>query len=69
MIIGQIREDKIARLENLMDGILSAEEFRDDELASLKNENKVWMPIFPSFLTFVCVICPRIDSLFMSYRF
>ncbi|KVI00429.1 Kinesin, motor domain-containing protein [Cynara cardunculus var. scolymus] len=41
LIIGQIREDKIARLESLMDGILSAEEFRDDELASLKNENKI----------------------------
>nr|GEY01429.1 kinesin-like protein KIN12B isoform X2 [Tanacetum cinerariifolium] len=39
MIIGQIREDKIARLESLMDGILSAEEFKDEELTSLKNEN------------------------------
>ncbi|KAJ9558986.1 hypothetical protein OSB04_013600 [Centaurea solstitialis] len=41
MIIGQIRDDKIARLESLMDGILSAEEFRDDELASLKHENMI----------------------------
>ncbi|KAL7617395.1 hypothetical protein Lser_V15G02697 [Lactuca serriola] len=41
LIIGQIREDKIARLESLMDGILSPEEFKDDELASLTNENKI----------------------------
>ncbi|GJU63252.1 kinesin-like protein KIN-12B [Tanacetum coccineum] len=41
LIIGQIREDKIARLESLMDGILSAKEFKDEELASLKNENMI----------------------------
>ncbi|KAI3511604.1 hypothetical protein L1887_18759 [Cichorium endivia] len=41
LIIGQIREDKIARLESLMDGILSVEEFKDDELVSLTNENKI----------------------------
>ncbi|XP_076937672.1 kinesin-like protein KIN-12A [Bidens hawaiensis] len=41
LIIGQIRDDKIARLESLMDGILSAEEFKDDELVSLKNEIKI----------------------------
>ncbi|PWA76572.1 phragmoplast-associated kinesin-related protein [Artemisia annua] len=41
LIIGQIRDDKIARLESLMDGILSAEEFKDEELASLKNENMI----------------------------
>nr|GEW44528.1 kinesin-like protein KIN-12B [Tanacetum cinerariifolium] len=33
------KPDQIARLESLMDGILSAEEFKDEELASLKNEN------------------------------
>ncbi|KAM7486192.1 hypothetical protein LguiA_002201 [Lonicera macranthoides] len=38
-IIGQTREDKIVRLESLMDGILSSEEFVDDELLSLKNEH------------------------------
>ncbi|KAM0052899.1 putative plus-end-directed kinesin ATPase [Helianthus debilis subsp. tardiflorus] len=41
LIIGEIRDDKIARLESLMDGILSAEEFKDKELVSLKNENKI----------------------------
>nr|XP_043608952.1 kinesin-like protein KIN-12B [Erigeron canadensis] len=41
LIVGQIREDKIARLESLMDGILSSAEFKDDELASLRNENKI----------------------------
>ncbi|XP_071690230.1 kinesin-like protein KIN-12B isoform X2 [Rutidosis leptorrhynchoides] len=41
LIIGQIREDKIARLESLMDGILSVEDFKEDELASLKTENKI----------------------------
>ncbi|KAI3683415.1 hypothetical protein L1987_83918 [Smallanthus sonchifolius] len=41
LIIGQIREDKISRLESLMDGILSAKEFKDNELVSLKNENKI----------------------------
>ncbi|KAL4561069.1 hypothetical protein LXL04_033231 [Taraxacum kok-saghyz] len=41
LIIGEIREDKIARLESLMDGILTPEEFKDDELTSLKNENKI----------------------------
>ncbi|KAJ0784039.1 putative plus-end-directed kinesin ATPase [Helianthus annuus] len=41
LIIGEIRDDKIARLESLMDGILSAEEFKDKELVSLKNENKM----------------------------
>ncbi|CAK9139727.1 unnamed protein product [Ilex paraguariensis] len=37
-IIGQTREEKIVRLESLMDGILSTEEFMEDELVSLKNE-------------------------------
>ncbi|XP_076911441.1 kinesin-like protein KIN-12B [Bidens hawaiensis] len=41
LIIGQIRDDKIARLESLMDGILTAEEFKDNELVSLKNDNKI----------------------------
>ncbi|GKC15811.1 kinesin-like protein KIN-12B [Tanacetum coccineum] len=41
LIIGQIRDDKILRLESLMDGILSAEEFKDEELASLKIENMI----------------------------
>lgn len=40
-IIGQTREDKIGRLESLMDGILSTEDFLEDELVSLKDENKI----------------------------
>ncbi|XP_024986608.1 kinesin-like protein KIN-12A [Cynara cardunculus var. scolymus] len=40
-IIGQLQEDKIARLEKLMDGVLSAEEFVDEELTSLANEHKI----------------------------
>uniref|UniRef100_A0A164T324 Kinesin motor domain-containing protein n=1 Tax=Daucus carota subsp. sativus TaxID=79200 RepID=A0A164T324_DAUCS len=40
-IIGQTREDKIGRLESLMDGILSTEDFLEDELLSLKDENKI----------------------------
>ncbi|KAI3706255.1 hypothetical protein L6452_23869 [Arctium lappa] len=40
-IIGQLQEDKIARLEKLMDGVLSAEEFVDEELTSLANEHNI----------------------------
>ncbi|XP_058201783.1 kinesin-like protein KIN-12B isoform X2 [Rhododendron vialii] len=40
-IIGQTREDKIARLESLMDGILTTEEFTEDELVSLKHEHEL----------------------------
>lgn len=40
-IIGQTREDKIIRLESLMDGILSKEDFLDEEFASLLHEHKV----------------------------
>ncbi|GER27848.1 phragmoplast-associated kinesin-related protein [Striga asiatica] len=40
-IIGQIREDKIARLERLMDGILPTEEFMEEELVSLTHEHKI----------------------------
>ncbi|GFY83651.1 phragmoplast-associated kinesin-related protein [Actinidia rufa] len=40
-IIGQTREDKIIRLESLMDGTLTAEEFMEEELASLKNEHEL----------------------------
>ncbi|KAL6582126.1 TRAFAC class myosin-kinesin ATPase superfamily [Orobanche minor] len=40
-IIGQTREDKIARLESLMDGILSTEEFMDEELLSRTYEHKI----------------------------
>ncbi|KAL1535673.1 TRAFAC class myosin-kinesin ATPase superfamily [Salvia divinorum] len=40
-IIGQTREDKIARLESLMDGILPTEEFMEDEFLSLAHEHKI----------------------------
>lgn len=46
LVIGRIKEDKIARLESLMDGILTAEEFKANELVSLKSENKVHIPFF-----------------------
>lgn len=40
-IIGQTREDKILRLESLMDGVLPPEEFMEEELASLMHEHKL----------------------------
>ncbi|KAL2530140.1 Kinesin-like protein KIN12B [Forsythia ovata] len=40
-IIGQTREDKIARLESLMDGIIPTEEFMEHELLSLTHEQKI----------------------------
>ncbi|KAK7400039.1 hypothetical protein VNO78_11238 [Psophocarpus tetragonolobus] len=39
--ITQIREDKILRLQSLVDGVLSAKEFVDEELMSLALENKL----------------------------
>ncbi|PWA91008.1 hypothetical protein CTI12_AA094950 [Artemisia annua] len=39
-IIGQLQEDKIARLESLMEGVLSAEDFVNEELISLADNNK-----------------------------
>nr|DAD24097.1 TPA_asm: hypothetical protein HUJ06_025560 [Nelumbo nucifera] len=40
-IIEQTREDKIFRLESLMDGILPTEEFMEEELVSLSHEHKL----------------------------
>ncbi|KAG6597613.1 Kinesin-like protein KIN-12B, partial [Cucurbita argyrosperma subsp. sororia] len=40
-VLGQAREDKIIRLESLMDGVLPSEEFMEEELLSLKYEHKV----------------------------
>ncbi|KAK8677065.1 hypothetical protein V6N13_142621 [Hibiscus sabdariffa] len=40
-IIGQTREDKILRLESLMDGVLPTEEFLEEEVASLIHEHKL----------------------------
>lgn len=43
-IIAETREDKISRLESLMDGILPTEEYMGEEFVSLKNEHKVlWL--------------------------
>ncbi|KAJ4843238.1 hypothetical protein Tsubulata_039389 [Turnera subulata] len=40
-IIGQTREDKILRLESLMDGVLPTQDFMEEELASLTCEHKL----------------------------
>ncbi|KAK9072490.1 hypothetical protein SSX86_008924 [Deinandra increscens subsp. villosa] len=40
-IISQLQEDKIARLENLMDGVLSAEDFVNGELTSLADKHEI----------------------------
>lgn len=40
-MIHQSREEKIARMECLMDGVLPSEEFQKEEWAALKLENKV----------------------------
>lgn len=40
-MIAQTREDKISRLERLMDGILPTEEFMEEEFIALVNEHKV----------------------------
>ncbi|CAH8362950.1 unnamed protein product [Eruca vesicaria subsp. sativa] len=40
-IIGHTREDKIVRLESLMDGVLSKDDFLDEEFASLMHEHKL----------------------------
>ncbi|XP_019166346.1 PREDICTED: kinesin-like protein KIN-12B isoform X1 [Ipomoea nil] len=40
-VISQTREDKIARLESLMDGVLITEDFMEDEMLSLTHEHKI----------------------------
>ncbi|XP_027337873.1 kinesin-like protein KIN-12B [Abrus precatorius] len=40
-IIAQTREDKILRLESLMDGVLPTEEFMEEELVALTHEHKI----------------------------
>lgn len=40
-IIQQSREDKIVRLEALMDGVIPTEDFMEEEFASLMNEHKL----------------------------
>ncbi|XP_038985906.1 kinesin-like protein KIN-12B isoform X1 [Phoenix dactylifera] len=40
-VIEQTREDKISRLEGLMDGILPVEDFMEEEFISLMNEHKL----------------------------
>lgn len=48
----QIREDKISRLEGLMDGIIPIEEFREEEVISLTNEHKVFQILLASVVSF-----------------
>lgn len=48
-VLGQAREDKILRLESLMDGVLPTEEFMEEELVSLTHEHKVWVFIWRYF--------------------
>lgn len=55
-IIAETREDKISRLESLMDGILSSEEFMHEEFVSLTNEHKVFNTI-----VFRCRLIIHID--------
>ncbi|XP_074306876.1 kinesin-like protein KIN-12B [Silene latifolia] len=40
-IIGQMREDKINRLENLMDGVLPSEDFMEEEFICLRKEHEI----------------------------
>ena len=54
-IIAQTREDKILRLENLMDGVLPTEEFMEEELASLTHEHKVKICSQSSLFSILCV--------------
>lgn len=55
-IIAETREDKISRLESLMDGIFSTEEFMHEEFVSLTNEHKVFHTI-----VFRCHLIIHID--------
>ena len=40
-VINQIREEKVARMESLMDGALSSKDYDTEELVALKLEHKV----------------------------
>lgn len=40
-MIEQTREEKIRRLEGLMDGVLPTEDFMEEELVSLTHEHNV----------------------------
>ncbi|CAK7348926.1 unnamed protein product [Dovyalis caffra] len=40
-IIGQTREDRILRLESLMDGVLSTKDFMEEELAAVMHEHEL----------------------------
>ena len=52
-VIEQTREDKISRLEGLMDGILPVEDFMEEELISLMNEHKVCLRCWPVLVSVV----------------
>lgn len=45
-IISQMREDKIIRLENLMDGVLPTEDFMEEEFISVRREHEVCCSFF-----------------------
>lgn len=52
-MIAQTKEDKILRLESLMDGVLPPEEFLEEEFASLKHEHRVCF-LHLKAVTFLC---------------
>lgn len=61
-VIAQTREDKISRLETLMDGILPTEEFMEEEFLALQNEHKVDLFSFYIFKS-RCVVISYIEKL------
>lgn len=63
-ILAQTREDKILRLESLMDGILPTEDFMEVEFVSLKHEHKVWLiQIFLAYVYIFISIYINISSI------
>lgn len=61
-----MREDKIVCLENLMDGVLLKEDFLEDEIVSLRDENKVLIKLF-TFTKHVYHVQFAYDANFASY--
>lgn len=59
-IIAQTREDKILRLESLMDGILPTEDFMEEEFVSLKHEHQVL------FLVLMFLYIYSISSMYLN---
>lgn len=68
-ILAQTREDKILRLESLMDGILPTEDFMEVEFVSLKHEHEVWLiQIFLAYV-YIFIYTSQACSLPMIYSF